>query len=231
VSEERSQKYVPPEATTDDLAVTILKAAVKLVPGGDSALDIIQLAIGPPLERRTEEWMREVAQGLRALDVQVDELGRRVELLDTFLQATRVAISTASEIKRRALRNAVLNVAAHRSGDAPLRDLLLRLIEQYTPLHLQVLSALADLDATVNASGLSPQVAGVQDVIVATVPAARQDSYSFGMVWRDLVQAKLIEGGTAPSIPVHIPGRPRPSGIGTALLALIHEPPEKEVLA
>lgn len=63
----------------------------------------------------------------------------REDLRDVILQATVVAYRTTREEKLEALRNAVVNVAAHRQSDRDLTAVFLELVDRFTPSHLRAL--------------------------------------------------------------------------------------------
>lgn len=226
--DQSAKKYAPPAATTQDLAAAVGKAALQAIPLGGSALELIGLAIGPPLERRRNEWMGEVADGLRGAEVAIEQLAQRVDLLDTFIEASRAALGTASSEKRRALRNAVVNTAIGLEPGEALRRMLLQLVERLTPLHLQTLRVLADLQGYANRLGFAgPRAPDVKAILVAALPALSDDEYVFDLVWRDLAGAQLIDG-RAERGPTGWPytdiKAQRASALGRRLLAFIDEP-------
>ena len=113
-----TDKYAAPEVTAADAGVAVARAVVQLIPGvGSSALELIGQAIAPPLERRRSEWMREVAEGLKTVEVKLEDLGTHEELLDTFLRASAAALRTSQKEKLEALRNAVVNSATKSEPD------------------------------------------------------------------------------------------------------------------
>lgn len=110
--------------------------------GGDV---FAETAIASPITRRTFHWLKVVAEGLEELDQTFDVESERFQTV--FIRATRAAVATHQAEKIRALRNAVLNVAAASVPPGAEEEWLLILTEDLTPDHLNVLSLAAEPDA------------------------------------------------------------------------------------
>ena len=71
----------------------------------------------PPLERRRDEWIQGIAEGLTRLEankgVRVEDLKENPVFLDTLLQATHAVLRTHQTEKREALRAARRILAAY----------------------------------------------------------------------------------------------------------------------
>jgi hypothetical protein len=141
---------MPEERSAGDFARDIGRAAVSLVPVAGGPLQVLLEAVfGSPLEKRKQEWLQQLA-GV------VDELQARIEGLtpeklaqdDAFvtvaLQATQAAVRNHRREKIDALRNAVLNAAIDHSLADDDKSMFVRLVDQLTPWHLQVLAVLDD---------------------------------------------------------------------------------------
>lgn len=142
-------KLSSPQATRVDTALTCLRAAVSAVPYvGSPAVELMSLLITPPIEKRRNEWMEEVADKLCQLQqeekLRVEDLPSNDTFIDTVLHATQAAVRTSSECKRTALRNAVLNSALPNAPDETKRQLFVRLVDDCTEWHLRILDLLHD---------------------------------------------------------------------------------------
>jgi hypothetical protein len=63
------KKYELPSPSGEDLAHSAVRAAVSLVPGvGSPALEFFNHLFGSPVEKRRQEWMEGVAEGLRQIE-------------------------------------------------------------------------------------------------------------------------------------------------------------------
>lgn len=137
--------YEPPVRTAGDHAHMVARAAIGAVPFvGAAGVELLQLILAPPLERRRTEWTEQIAAGLRRLEVdrgvRLEELGDNPVFVDAVLTATQIAIRTSQQDKRAALRNAVLNSALPTTLDVTLQQVFLALVDRFTDTHLAVLS-------------------------------------------------------------------------------------------
>ncbi|SRR6266568_3594702 len=191
-----TKKYDPPQATVADAGTATARALVQLVPMvGGSAVELPNQAIAPPLERRRDEWMRAVAEGLEAAEVKIEELGTRAELLDTFLQASAAAMRTSSQEKLEALRNAVVNSAIKAEPDQDERTIFVQLVDRFTPSHLLILGAFNDPLRWAREHAVNYQPAmtsGLDHFLEAAFAELRGRREFYDLVWSDLYRAGLV---------------------------------------
>ena len=132
-----------PKRSKDDVAHAIAKAALSAVPvAGGPAVELFQLIVQPPLERRREEWMRQVADKLRELEARgldLDRLQHNDQFISTVMQASQAALRTHKAEKLAALRNAVINVAKGQAPEETVQHLLLSFVDQLSEMHLRIL--------------------------------------------------------------------------------------------
>jgi hypothetical protein len=116
-------KIAPPEASGWDHAHLALKSALSAVPVvGGPAAELFAAIIAPPLARRRDQWLQDLAESLAALQEKVagfsaESLAQNEAFVSAALQASRAAIQTHHSEKREALRNALLNIAIGRAPD------------------------------------------------------------------------------------------------------------------
>jgi hypothetical protein len=90
---------------------------------GGALQELLETVIGSPLRKRQEEWFRQLGKRLQELESRLEgfdpnELGDDPAFLSVALEATDRAMRTHHEEKVTALRNIVLNKAAHIAIDA-----------------------------------------------------------------------------------------------------------------
>jgi hypothetical protein len=139
----------PPQASRVDTVLAFVRAAVSAIPvAGSPAVELLTLLVTPPIEKRRDEWMEMVADTLCQLQeeekLRVEDLPSNDAFLDTVLHATQAAVRTTSEVKRTALRNAVLNSALPHSPDETRRQIFVRLVDNCTEWHLRILDVMHD---------------------------------------------------------------------------------------
>jgi hypothetical protein len=131
-------------------AAEVVKAGLAGVPlvGGPIA-ELFQLAIGPSLDRRREEWFNHLAAAVDELRQRLDgfdprELGSNEQFVSTVLATTILAMKTHQQEKLDAFRHAVVNSALPGAPDEFEQMTFLRLVDELTPLHVRMLTFLAD---------------------------------------------------------------------------------------
>lgn len=138
-------KLDPPAKSAADVAHTVVKVGLAAIPAvGGPLAEVFSAVIGPPIERRRNAWMEEVTQEierLRESGLALERLETNEQFVSAVLQASLIAIRTHQAEKRRALRNAVVNVAKGQGPDEALQQIFLNLLDSFSELHLRVLKA------------------------------------------------------------------------------------------
>jgi hypothetical protein len=138
-------RYPPPEQDKGDTAYAAGRALLSAIPvAGGAAVELFQFIITPPIEKRRNDWMKEIGQAVQNLEqnkgVAMEELKSNDVFIDTLLQASQIALRNSQEEKREALKNAVLNVALPDSPEQALIQVFLEWIDIFTVWHLKILS-------------------------------------------------------------------------------------------
>ena len=149
MSEKQSEGLPKREAV--DVVHAVVKAGLSAIPyAGGAASELLSLVIGPPLEKRRDNWLEGIATRLEQLekereDFKVEDLAENESFVTAVLRATRQALATHRKEKLEALRNAVLNAALPNAPDDDLQLMFINFIEDLTPWHLRILSFLAGI--------------------------------------------------------------------------------------
>ena len=137
------------ERSAGDIAHLAAKAALSAIPiVGGPAAELFGALVTPPLEKRRQEWIEEVAAVLRQLEsdkiVRLEELRQNEEFTSLLVQATVVAIRNHHAEKKQALRNCVTNAAAGVDIDADIQLSFIRFVDELSPSHVKLLTLLSD---------------------------------------------------------------------------------------
>src|SRR5262245_32157069 len=219
----------PKDLDAKDAANKIVKAAASLLP---AAAHLVDFVIKPSLERRKVEWFDDIGERLRRLEAEkrltLDDLDGNEEFADAVLQATRAAISTRSEEKRRALRNAVINVALSTEPDDLERRIFLRLLEDFDESHLRVLKFFASPGVWLaRFAPLSADQQSTRSRVLASAFPQLANPALAGKLWGDLVRAGLLNASESQlhnEVPVAAFAGGDASDAGRRFLAFIEEP-------
>lgn len=145
----KKDQLTPPKSTAGDKAHALAKAGIGSLPlVGAAATELFEMLIAPPLERRRQEWMEAVAEGLRSLEqehrIDFEQLKDNENFIDMVMQASQVAMRNSHQEKREALRNAVLNSALPYPVDETRQKMFLNLVDMFTFWHIRILKLLSN---------------------------------------------------------------------------------------
>jgi len=193
-----------PKKTAGDLAHAVVRAAVSAVPVvGGPAVEMLGLVFGPPLEKRRQEWLKELAAAVGELQEKVtgitpEKLSEDPAFVTTAMRASEIAVRTHQQEKLDALRNAIVNSKLPGAPEETLQDMFLHYVDAFTPLHMRILSFFHDPPGWMQGHGvLRPNLylgspAGLLEVSMLEL-AGRRDFYD--RLMDDLVQRGLMTGG------------------------------------
>jgi len=147
--ERRSERY--PEPTDGDVALGSARALIASLPWGGTINELLSVLLVPPVLRRRDQWFKELADAIEILEarneLRVIDLQDNDIFISAVIQATQAATSTHQIEKRRALRNAILNIAIGNTPGEDETQMFLRDIEELTSWHLKILKCLMDKEA------------------------------------------------------------------------------------
>lgn len=184
-------KYSVPKQSKGDVAHALTKAGLSAVPiVGGPGVELFQLVVQPPLEKRRTEWMEQVAEGLKKLEatgLSIESLRDNEQFVSAVMHASQIALRTHQEEKRQALRNALLNVASGQAPDEALQLMFLNFIDVFTEWHLRILKLF---------QAPPPQQAlvsgGLSHVLENAFLELRGQREFYDSIWRDLYLRSLV---------------------------------------
>lgn len=231
------EKYVPPEATAGDHAHTLVRAGIASIPVvGSAATELFQKLITPPLEKRRQQWMESVAEGLRQLESQqflsIEQLADNDVFIDVVMVASQAAIRTSQETKREALKNAVLNAALPNPPDESRQQIFIGLVDSLTVWHLKILRFFSEpLQAFAELGKAPPEFAigvSLSKVLTAAYPDLINERELYELIGKELYGKGLLrtEGlhGMMSGMDVY---DQRTTRLGDQFLAFISKPSEQ----
>jgi len=181
--------YLAPQSTSGDVVYTLTKAGLSAIPvvGGPIA-ELLQLVLQPPLEKRRDEWLADLAARLHELEtkgISLESLQSNEQFISATLQATTIAMRTHQREKLQALRNALLNIAVGQAPDEALQAIFLNMIDQFTQWHVRILRLFQAPTATGSMNEL-------YEVLERAYPELKGRKEVYDVIWSDLSTRELV---------------------------------------
>ncbi|WFU34067.1 hypothetical protein QA635_06405 [Bradyrhizobium brasilense] len=215
-----------------------LKAAVGALPVvGGTLNEFLAFVIGDPAQERRDDFMKATLERVIALEVTSERL-RPENLRDneqfqaTFIQAVRLATTTASADKKKLLQNAIINSAVG-DVDETVRLLFVQMLDRITPMHAVLLSFFDNPRSNTAAVRKAESISlggAFAHLIEAAFPEIHSngelmtrmvlDLHSMGLTTTNSVQAMMTGSGLLER---------RSTELGRSFLAFISDPETKSV--
>lgn len=213
----------PPKMTKSDVMHAITKAGLSVIPViGGPAVELFQHLVQPPLDRRRGEWMTAIGEKLQELEnrgIDIEALGQKDEFISAVMHASQIALRTHQDEKRKALRNAVLNVASGQSPGEALEHMFFDWIDSLSVLHLQTIKLFQN---PVPPPGMN--IGSLSSVLEHNMPHLKGNSHIYTQVWKDLYSRGLVNTeGMNTTISGQALAAKRTTEIGDAFLRFISE--------
>jgi hypothetical protein len=217
------------QKTGGDRLHLIARAALSSIPAvGGPALELFNAAIAPPIERRRDNWLNDLAQRLIALEqekrLKIEDLGKSDEFISSVMQATMAAIRNHHKEKLDALRNAVLNSALGQSPGDVKSAMFLAFVDQFTVWHLGVLKLLSELETQGQHRTPKTSIETITEVVLKRIVELRGQQVLAEMVVEDLCRKGLLfwKGGQGVTFIAH--GQSQVTQLGKEFLQYVSGP-------
>jgi hypothetical protein len=185
------------KTTGKDIAHSLVKGGLGAIPViGSLAAEVFGLLVTPPLNKRRAEWMNEVAQKLKDLEIKKDinfeELQNNDQFIDVVLQATTYALKTSENEKIKAFQNAIMNTAV---GDTPgetISQIFLNQLDSFTVWHIKILKFIDDPRMWFQKTKKTPpsfMMGSLSNVLFEAYPELKDQNDMVGVIWNDLKTA------------------------------------------
>jgi hypothetical protein len=194
------KKYEVPKSSGGDTAYTLTKAGLGSIPiAGAAAAELLGLIVTPPLEKRRNQWMVEVGDALKQLEVKmgvvIENLHDNDQFLDAAIEASQIAIKTSNAEKKEALKNALLNSALPNPPEESLQKMFLSFIDTLTIWHIKLLALFDDPPRFIEKNKV--QMGGISagamsHLIEAAYPELRGRRDLYDLIWKDLYSRGLV---------------------------------------
>jgi len=174
-----------------------LRASVGALPViGGSLVEFLAFVIGDPSQERRDDFMKETLQRVMGLEANFEQaraeaLRANEQFQATFIQATRLAVTTASEEKRRLFQNAILNTAIE-PVEEYMRQAYMRTLDELSTTHVVFLTFLANPKGNEMAVKTAKNMMGsFSHIIEAVFPELVKNKALFELISADLQRLGL----------------------------------------
>lgn len=184
-----------------DVAHTVTKGVLNLIPiAGGTAAEFFDGVIAPPISRRRDQWLIEIALAINKLDERIDDfkvenLSENETFITTVMHATQIAIRNHQNEKLVALKNAVINSALKTRVNDDRISLFLDFIDSFTVLHLKILILFDDPEEWAEENDhqfTNWMTGGLSDVLEHAYPELSGEGAFYEAVWKDLYNKGLL---------------------------------------
>lgn len=128
---------------SDELVQAALKASVSVIPVFGGLIAELGNCLVNPVEERKREWARNLEKALQVLKLQYKKLPQTLAEEPAFLtalfKATGIALATHRKEKQALLREFLIAVGSRAIPDEELQNALLKLLDDFTVGHLDIL--------------------------------------------------------------------------------------------
>jgi len=186
------------------LVETGAEAGINMLPVVGSTMAVaFAYAVNYSFNKRLNHWFDELAAAVDDLQQQMDEplafedLAQNETFVDAVINATRAAQATHAREKLEALRNGVLNSTLVGAPDDDEQARFFRLVEQFTPAQLLMLTYFDDPHGWFAARGIQPEqyMAGSRiNGLQPALPEFRNSDWAH-LVAKDLADNSLLIAG------------------------------------
>jgi hypothetical protein len=147
---DKQDPLTPPEddalAEAGSAVGRIVLGAVPMV--GAALSEALGMIVNAPLQERVQTWRQEVMRRILALEernvLSTSNLEGDQDFASAVIDAQMAVLRSNSEEKKKALANAVINVALRRGPEEDRRQMFMNYISDLTPWHLRILILLND---------------------------------------------------------------------------------------
>ena len=189
-----------PYKSSDDTLHTATKAIISAWPVvGGPAAELFNYLIQPPLEKRRDEWLQGLADEINRLSERVDgfdinELAKNEQFITILMHASQVALRNHQKAKLAALKAAVINTAQNSDGDENLRLIFINMVDDLTPMHLEVLAIVQNPRKWADDHEIATQdyYMGSREQVVSDILGSRRPSY-LDQIYSDLHSRGLVK--------------------------------------
>ena len=195
-----AKKYEPPKKGVSDGAHALARAGLGAIPlAGAASIELLSAIVTPSLEKRRDDWMNEVGEGLRELEDRVgvilEELGSNDQFIDIAIDATQIALKTSIKEKRKALKNVILNTALPEPPEESLQKLFLSFIDTLTVWHIKLTKLFYDPQEYCEENNLpipNIQMGALSHLVEDVFPDLRGKRDLYDLIWKDLYSRALV---------------------------------------
>jgi hypothetical protein len=220
-----------PQTSAGDNLHLAVRAAIAAIPTvGGSALELFNHMIAPPIQKRRDAWLNELANRVARLEqddhLNIDDLATNDQFISTVTQASVIALRNHRKEKIDALRNTVLNTAIGQSPEDSKREMFVNLVDLFTVEHLRVLHILHERDGSDEyiQARAKTNITGIAEMAVKEIPPLRGQPALATVIVDELCRRGLLHWTPDGVVTFRERGETLVTDLGIEFLTFISDP-------
>jgi hypothetical protein len=195
---------LPPQKGKDDVVHSIAKAVLGSIPvAGAAASELFASIISPPLEKRRDEWMKNIGERIKNLEIEkklfIPALTNNELFITTVMHASQIAIKNHSHEKLEALTNAISNTAISNPPEESKVLIFLNYVDTFTDWHIRILHLFQNSNTWFISNNKKPPEFSISSsydqVLLSAYPELSNNRSLYDLIDKDLSDAGLLSGG------------------------------------
>jgi hypothetical protein len=195
----KRDKTTKDDYPTDKTVVDDIHTFVRIAAGSIGASELLNHLVAPPLEKRRDEFFKDVGRRLKNLedrgDISLEELQENEKFIDICLLATQAALRTSEKEKRAALRNAIIKSAKPVSPELAVQQMFINYVDSFTVWHIKILDLVNDPKGWAEKNNYKfkdDQDTRIIDILEDAFPKFRGGRDFYKQFWKDLQFRSLV---------------------------------------
>jgi hypothetical protein len=179
-----------------DIAMAGVRATMNLIPGASFFDQYWSTFLSTPLEIRRAEWFQELYERVKLLEenteLDVSRLNENPAFVDALLQVTPLVQAASSEVKRKAYKDMLTNIALDRCPAETKRRRFFRYIDEFAVDHIILVQFLKNPEKWLLERNFDLKDGGRMAFLLSMYVIPGTEPHVMNLIFDDLKTAYLV---------------------------------------